>query len=107
MKLGNSQGTLHKMDLVKSKFMLWSYQIASGMSFVTNLGIIHRNISLRNILLSETFSIKISSFDKSIILETELDFQKLRDYYNVISINIKVISYHERLCYVKCKGIII
>ena len=47
MKLGNSQGTLHKMDLVKSKFMLWSYQIASGMSFVTNLGIIHRNISLR------------------------------------------------------------
>ena len=30
------------------------------------------------------------------ILETELDFQKLRDYYSVISINIKVISYHER-----------
>ena len=41
------------------------------------------------------------------ILETELDFQKLRDYYSVIYINIKVISYHERLCYVKCKGIII
>jgi len=53
----------HSKSLIKTRRILyWSYQISKGMKYLSDLGIIHRDIALRNMLLTNNDVVKIADF---------------------------------------------
>lgn len=50
-------------------FANWSYQIAHGMQFIAENGIIHRDLAARNILVDALYNAKISDFGLSFMIE--------------------------------------
>ena len=58
-------------DLLRRKFLYWSYQIAAGMKHLSDLGIIHRDLALRNILLTSDQIIKIADFGLAVSLSDD------------------------------------
>lgn len=51
------------MFLLNQNFKLkLAYQIASGMEYVSGLGIVHKDLAARNILLDENLCVKVSDF---------------------------------------------
>jgi len=50
-------------SLIKTRRLLyWSYQISKGMKYLSDLGIIHRDVALRNMLLTNNDVVKIADF---------------------------------------------
>ena len=50
-------------SLIKTRRLLyWSYQISRGMKHLGDLGIIHRDVALRNMLLTNNDVVKIADF---------------------------------------------
>ena len=58
-------------DLLRRKFLYWSYQIAAGMKHLSDLGIIHRDLALRNILLTSDQIVKIADFGLAVSLSDD------------------------------------
>jgi serine/threonine protein kinase len=65
----SSLGDLKPVDLVS-----FAYQIATGMEYLANLGIVHRDLACRNVLVGENKVLKISDFgmarDEDIYIKT-------------------------------------
>ena len=50
-------------SLIKTRRLLyWSYQVSKGMKYLADLGIIHRDVALRNMLLTNNDVVKIADF---------------------------------------------
>jgi len=50
-------------SLIKTRRLLyWSYQISKGLKYLSDLGIIHRDIALRNMLLTNNDVVKIADY---------------------------------------------
>ena len=51
------------MNIVNTRRLLcWSYQIARGVEFLVSQGVVHRDLALRNMLLTDSDVIKIADF---------------------------------------------
>ena len=54
---------LQSKSLIKTRRLLyWSYQVSKGMKYLADLGIIHRDVALRNMLLTNNDVVKIADF---------------------------------------------
>ena len=69
-----------KVNLIKNQgiqtekmLLLWAQQIAEGMSYLENSGIVHRDLAARNILIKSLDHIKITDFGLARILESTDD----------------------------------
>ena len=71
---------IDKLGPLTSKHLLvWSYQVAKGMEYLGSKKIMHGDLALRNILLTENNIIKICDFGLSKNLYSSLNYQKLSD----------------------------
>ena len=72
--------------LIKTRRLLyWSYQIAEGMKFLSDNGIIHRDIALRNMLLTNSDIVKIADFGLAVSLfpnNSEPQSESLPQYWS-------------------------
>ena len=69
-----------RLGPVTTKHLLvWAYQVAKGMEYLGSKKILHGDLALRNILLSENNIIKICDFGLSKNLYSSLNYQKLSD----------------------------
>ena len=56
-------------SLIKTRRLLyWSYQVSKGMKYLADLGIIHRDVALRNMLLTNNDVVKIADFGLAVRL---------------------------------------
>ena len=56
-------GLVQNKSLIKTRRLLyWSYQVSKGMKYLADLGIIHRDVALRNMLLTNNDVVKIADF---------------------------------------------
>jgi len=54
---------MQSKSLIKTRRLLyWSYQISKGLKYLSDLGIIHRDVALRNMLLTNNDVVKIADF---------------------------------------------
>ena len=54
---------MQSKSLIKTRRLLyWSYQVSKGMKYLADLGIIHRDVALRNMLLTNNDVVKIADF---------------------------------------------
>ena len=54
---------MQSKSIIKTRRLLyWSYQISKGLKYLSDLGIIHRDIALRNMLLTNNDVVKIADF---------------------------------------------
>lgn len=66
----------YKNLLTEYRLRLWSSQIADGMSYMEQKGIVHRDLAARNILLQSTDQVKISDFGLSRCVDAAIYVQK-------------------------------
>ena len=54
---------MQSKSLIKTRRLLyWSYQVSKGMKYLADLGIIHRDVAMRNMLLTNNDVVKIADF---------------------------------------------
>ncbi len=58
-------GTLRRQRLTTSRLTKWAKEIASGMAFISARNIVHGDLALRNVLLTQADQVKISDFGLS------------------------------------------
>lgn len=66
----------HKLTISEYRLKLWASQIADGMEYMENRGIVHRDLAARNILLQSTDQVKISDFGLSRCIDKDIYVQR-------------------------------
>lgn len=62
VKKGNLANFIVKNEININQVISWAKEISAGMAHLHAEGIIHRDLAVRNLLLTETLEIKISDF---------------------------------------------
>ena len=52
-------------EMIPADLTSFAYQIAKGMAYLSNIGVVHRDLACRNILVSEGKLLKITDFGLS------------------------------------------
>lgn len=59
--------------LIKTRRLLyWSYQISKGLKYLSDVGIVHRDIALRNMLLTNNDVVKIGDFGLAVFVTSSM-----------------------------------
>jgi len=70
-------------SLIKTRRLLyWSYQISKGLKFLSDIGIVHRDIALRNMLLTNNDVVKIADFGLAVSALSDVKSKTVPQYWN-------------------------
>lgn len=61
----------NRSEISERHFLIWAQQIAEGMEYLENKGIVHRDLAARNILVKDFDHIKITDFGLAKVLDSE------------------------------------
>ena len=61
----------NRADVTEKMLLTWAYQIAEGMIYLRDMGIVHRDLAARNILVKSYDHIKITDFGLAKILDSK------------------------------------
>eukprot|EP00730_Choanoeca_flexa_P002283 TRINITY_DN10988_c0_g1_i1.p1 TRINITY_DN10988_c0_g1~~TRINITY_DN10988_c0_g1_i1.p1 ORF type:complete len:742 (+),score=209.63 TRINITY_DN10988_c0_g1_i1:271-2496(+) len=68
-----------KAELTVDRLTALTAQAANGMEFVSSQNIVHRNVSARNFMVTEDYSIKIGDFGRAVYCDDSAGIQILED----------------------------
>ncbi|XP_023246383.1 vascular endothelial growth factor receptor 2-like [Copidosoma floridanum] len=86
-EIQNSSGSIESSDYIEEDFlfictedlMLWAYQVANGMKFLSERKVLHCDLAARNILLAENNIVKICDFGLAKTLYKDENYKKQCD----------------------------
>lgn len=73
----------------------WSYQIASGMHYLTSRNILHNDLAARNVLLCEDYAVKISDFG----LARRMNEQQIYEKTGEVSLISFLVNFQQKLIF--------
>lgn len=62
--------------ITTTDLILWSFQVAQGMNYLSTRGILHGDLAARNVLLCKDRKVKICDFGLSRRMRPEQNYQK-------------------------------
>lgn len=79
-----SHNTKSQNPVTREEMSVWAYQIADGMNYIHNRGIVHGNLGARNVMLQTRNQAKISDFGLAKILTFNHEYYKPLEYENLL-----------------------